>query len=204
RAPQLWEQALADPSAAAYLDELDATVTALRSRGADHQATASIPNDVATRVFASLTAEEGQIGPDELEVRRSSRRARRDAYAAAGAAILALATGVGLALTSIDTASGEGSVVASNPGLDFSTVSDLVGSTDRGRLSDPALLAGCLEANGLSPTTTLVGSGTVVLGGVDATVLITPGSRPGALMALAVGDSCGPGNADTISRTRIG
>ncbi|MGB7362715.1 MAG: hypothetical protein WA931_06715, partial [Rhodococcus sp. (in: high G+C Gram-positive bacteria)] len=41
RAPQLWEQALADPSAAAYLDELDATVTALRSRGADHQATAS-------------------------------------------------------------------------------------------------------------------------------------------------------------------
>jgi hypothetical protein len=50
----------------------------------------------------------------------------------------------------------------------------------------------------------VVGSGRVTLDGIEATLLVTAGTTPGSLVAVAVGDSCGPDDPDTVSRAEIG
>ncbi|KQU04577.1 hypothetical protein ASG56_14730 [Rhodococcus sp. Leaf7] len=193
---------LADSDASTYPAHLDATVEALRAHGADHDARADIPLDVSDRIVAALNAAP-LVATDQLAARRSRSRRHVTAFAAA-VAVVALGSGVGLAVAAQSNPGSNDTVVSAAPPLDDATVFSLVGSTDRGRLSDPELLAGCLEANGLPETTSLVGSGTVSVDGTDATLLIVGGGRPGSLIALAVGPSCGPGNADTVSRARIG
>ena len=199
-AARVRERVETDPEAAAYLADLDAVVDMMGARGADLSAGVPMPPHVVSRLHEVLAS----APRDELETRRSRRRARMPLVAAAAAIVALVGAGAGLALASMQTVGGNDQVVASPRPLDDRTVLSYVGSTDRGRFADPAVLAACLEANGISASATVVGSGPVTLDGTEATLLVTAGTTPGSLIAVAVGDSCGPNSPDTVSRADIG
>lgn len=199
-AARIRERVETDPEAAARLADLDAVVDMVRARGADLTAGVTMPPDVAARLQGALTG----VPRDELAARRSGRRTRIPIIAAAAAIVALVGAGAGLALASIETVGGGDQVIASARPLDDRTVLSVVGSVDRGRFVDAAVLAGCLEANGIPASATVVGSGPVTLDGIEATLLVTAGTTPGSLVAVAVGDSCGPDDPDTVSRAEIG
>ncbi|MBY6544483.1 hypothetical protein HQ332_10950 [Rhodococcus sp. BP-359] len=189
-----------DVEAAAYLADLDAVVEMVGARGADLTAGFPMPPSVAARLQEALA----DAPRDEVATRRAGRRARMPVVAAAAAITVLVGAAAALSLASIESSGDADDVVASDRLLDDRTVLSFVGSVDRGRFTDATVLAGCLEANGIPASATVVGSGPVTLDGTEATLLVTAGTTPGSLVAIAVGDACGPDDPDTVSRAEIG
>ncbi|MGN7132236.1 hypothetical protein ACTHQY_03060 [Rhodococcoides corynebacterioides] len=191
-AARLRPRILASRESREYLRSLDEVQRLLRERGTDLHAGAPIPPAVEEQLHAALAC-----AP-------STGLSRRHALGAAAAAV-ALVIGVGALATwwprgdpASTTVAAPGSVVTRTD------VATLIGRRDDGPLADPSTLAACLAANGVAADTRVLGSGPVTLDGREATLVVLPGTTPGALVALAVGPRCGPGFPDTVARADIG
>ncbi len=191
-AATLRRRVLASRESSEYLQSLDEVQRLLRERGTDLGAATPIPPAVEKRLHAAIAS-----AP-------AAGVARRHAIGAAAAAA-ALLVGVGAMVTWWPRAEPAPTTVAApESAVTRSDVATLIGRRDDGPLADPSTLAACLAANDVAADTRVLGSGPVTLDGRNATLLVLPGTEPGALVALAVGPRCGPGSPDTVARADIG
>lgn len=80
----------------------------------------------------------------------------------------------------------------------------VLGRHDLGPLSDEAVLAGCLQANGLPAATMVLRAAPVLLNGKQGILLLLPTGRAAVFSALVVGPECSAQNAATRSKVEIG
>ena len=216
-ASALWPRVRAEQSAGAVLAGLDATVRQLRA-AAEHPAAMPIPAGVAARIDAALAEQGAQpVAVTDLAAVRARRR-RRGAYA--GAALVAAAAAVAGAV-SLNAVLGSNAVPgtpqagapapsAAPPPLNLGSgglgpqALAVLGRHDLGPLSDEAVLAGCLQANGLPAATMVLGAAPVLLNGKQGILLLLPTGRAAVFTALVVGPECSAQNAATRSKVEIG
>lgn len=216
-ASALWPRVRAEQSAGAVLAGLDATVRQLRA-AAEHPAAMPIPAGVAARIDAALAEQGAQpVAVTDLAAVRARRR-RRGAYA--GAALVAAAAAVAGAV-SLNAVLGSNAVPgtpqagapapsAAPPPLNLGSgglgpqALAVLGRHDLGPLSDEAVLAGCLQANGLPAATMVLGAAPVLLTGKQGILLLLPTGRAAVFSALVVGPECSAQNAATRSKVEIG
>ena len=216
-ASALWPRVRAEQSAGAVLAGLDATVRQLRA-AAEHPAAMPIPAGVAARIDAALAEQGAQpVAVTDLAAVRARRR-RRGAYA--GAALVAAAAAVAGAV-SLNAVLGSNAVPgtpqagapapsAAPPPLNLGSgglgpqALAVLGRHDLGPLSDEAVLAGCLQANGLPAATMVLGAAPVLLNGKQGILLLLPTGRAAVFSALVVGPECSAQNAATRSKVEIG
>lgn len=195
---------------------IDATLRALRDEMASPR-TASSPGDEPTGVISLADAREA--------------RRRRNLGIAVAAAVLAAVVGGVVAVTTASRPTSDTSTVRADPssaagpssaaspssaaappaatGVTGSPVAllSVVGREDPtlGDPRDPASrLRGCLAANGVSGSVPVLGSGPVVLDGQRRTVVLLTTGVAGRFDALVVGEGCGPGRPEFVSRQTIG
>lgn len=216
-ASALWPRVRAEQSAVAVLAGLDATVRQLRA-AAEHPAAMPIPAGVAARIDAALAEQGAQpVAVTDLAAVRARRR-RRGAYA--GAALVAAAAAVAGAV-SLNAVLGSNAVPgtpqagapapsAAPPPLNLGSgglgpqALAVLGRHDLGPLSDEAVLAGCLQANGLPAATMVLRAAPVLLNGKQGILLLLPTGRAAVFSALVVGPECSAQNAATRSKVEIG
>ena len=221
-AAALWPRVRSDRDATAVLDALDTTVRQLRTTPAP---AVPIPAHVAARIDASLAAvtslPPAGAGDDVAAAR--VRRTRRGRYLGAG---LVAAAAAAAAVVSLSVALGPNDVAgtpqagppAAVPSAALPTPAPLdlgsgtvgpralavLGKQDLGPLSDKAVLAGCLRANGIPAGATLVGASPVLLDGRPGILLLLPSGRVAVFTALVVGPECSANNPATRSKVEIG
>ncbi|MGJ0118654.1 hypothetical protein ACQ7HM_05565 [Williamsia sp. MIQD14] len=221
----LWPRVRADPAARRILDALDATRADLASAPVADEAP---PAAVAAAIDATLTNLEQQSraprtpAQTEVESLADARARLRDAgrrrgllIALAAAAVISVVTLV----VAISTASmsSQGTVTNADPsptsvpsaGAAISPVALLSvlgrsGASFDGSPADAARLQRCLGANGVEPSTPVVGSGTLTVDGGPRTVVLLGTGQAGRFDALVVGTDCDTGRPSLISRQRIG
>lgn len=216
-ASALWPRVRAEQGAGAVLGALDATVRQLHA-AAEHPGAVPIPAGVAARIDAALAGQSPQpVAVTDLAAVRAHRR-RRGAYA--GAALVAAAAAVA-GVVSLNAALGSNTVAGtpqagapapSPPPLPLDLGSGALGSQalavvgrhDLGPLNDNAVLAGCLQANGIPAETAVIGASPVLLNGKQGILLLLPSGRAAVFTALVVGRECSAQNADTRSKVEIG
>jgi hypothetical protein len=195
-AARLWPVVQADPASRDVIASLDSVVSLLGARGRDLDTEAEMPDDVRARLDSTLAEA-------STPKRWFTTKAAAVSFAAAAAVVIV----AGAAGVYASTSSSEAPPVladGSSSGIDGALVSASIGRFDEGRLADPDLLRDCLQANGINPAMPLLGSSPITIDGRVATLLIVPGSVPPTLTALAVGDNCGAGSPDTVSRRDVG
>lgn len=227
---RLWPLVRRDPDAMKVIDALDSVTQHLRDIGQDLDGTAPVPPEVVERIDRLLDAPNAAVqnaappipnfsvtsaarGPDVARGRSDAvlpMRRRRVTIVlgiAAAAAVLAVAA-VGVSMSSLrgdaEPATAQQQLVLDTGEFDSGVAFAVIGRRDSGALSDPAVLASCLEANAFDPETTVLGSGSVEVDGREGTLLVLPGAAPSELVALAVGNDCGLGNPDLLTRRAIG
>ncbi|GGF91375.1 hypothetical protein GCM10007304_01680 [Rhodococcoides trifolii] len=195
-AARLWPVVRADPASREVIESLDDVVSLLAARGSDLDAGAEVPVWVRDRLDSTLT----RARPSSR--RFSSTHAMLSFAAAAAVVIVAAVVGIGTLTSAPDTppALAEGT----STGIEGTLVSGTIGRYDNGPFANPRVLRECLQANGIDPAATLLGSSSVTIDGRRATLLIVPGPVAPTLTALAVGDGCGAGTPDTVSRKDVG
>lgn len=212
-----------DPAAARVLAALDRVTADLRSVGADLTVRTPIPPEIAARISRSLARErerepETFTAPAENVVSLTSRRRIRRFVAGGG--ILAAAAAAVIAVVLIMPVGGHNDTppaaqqaapptptdtpIDMSAGLNAGQIMTLIGSTELGPLTEPAILAGCLTANGIDAQRPILGSKEVHIDGRDGVLLILAGPQPPKLTALVVGGDCADGNADTIATRDLG
>ncbi|MGU3436288.1 hypothetical protein ACNHUS_25120 [Actinomycetes bacterium M1A6_2h] len=195
-AARLWPVVRDDPASCEVIASLDDVVSLLGARGRDLDTEAQMPDWVRSRLDSTLR----EATPPS---RWFATKAATMTYAAAAAVVIVAAViGVGMLTSESDTPP----VLAdgSSEGIDGTLVSASIGRFDDGPFADPQMLRECLQANGISPTAALLGSSPITIDGRRATLLIVPGPVAPTLTALAVGDDCGTGSPDTVSRKDVG
>ncbi|MFC4603837.1 hypothetical protein [Rhodococcus kronopolitis] len=206
-----------DPEAQRVLAALDSVRGQLGALRTSDVPPPPAPPDVVARIEAALAAE-GAAAPATVSplAGRTARRRRPVRLLAAAAAVAVVAAGALFALTRADetrpatptvalhapTPSGTGVDLGSD--LNPATVLGLLGSTDLGPLSVPEARDGCLRANGVDPTTPLLGSGPVRLRGVPGLLMLFPGAQLPQITALVVGMGCTDSDPATLARADIG
>ncbi|MGU3291247.1 anti-sigma factor family protein [Williamsia sp. M5A3_1d] len=229
-AAALWPRVRADPAARRVLDALDATRADL---AAVPVADEPPPAAVSAAIEATLAGLDGEQGASasaprtepEVESLADARARRRDAgrrrgllIALAAAAVISVVTLV----VAISTASmsSQGTVTNAEPsstptssgdrtGADTSPVALLsvlgrTGASFDDGPADTARLQRCLSANGVSPSTPVLGSGTLTVDGGRRTVVLLGTGQAGRFDALVVGTDCDTGRPSLISRQQIG
>lgn len=203
-----------DPDAQATLAALDRVRADLGALRTDPAPAPPAPEDVITRLHAAL-------GTDVAGEDRSSTAAPeprrlhpvRVAAAAAAALVVFAAGAIGISrLASEDPGTAPGPTVLADPAatvqlgdeLRPDTALTVLGHSELGGLSDPGKRSECLRANGIDPSTTLLGSGPVRLRGATGVLLLFAGPRPPQITALVVRSTCSATDPATVARTDIG
>lgn len=214
-----------DPDARAVLLALDATVADLAALRVGPVAV-SVPDNVAVRLDAALAqlSAHPMTRPATIRPARSvippstvldlpaahhadaGRRRWPGARALAVAAVVAGVVLVGEVLGGASTTSGTAVTAALDlgGGQPGGTLLASLGRTDLGPLRDPAVLAGCLAANGVAEGTALLGSAQVLLRGEPGTLLLFTTGTAGSFTALVVGPACSVTNPAQLANQRIG
>ncbi|MFZ2177617.1 MAG: hypothetical protein WAW17_27035 [Rhodococcus sp. (in: high G+C Gram-positive bacteria)] len=201
---RLWPLVHRDPRAMDTIAALDKVTDQLRALGRDHSVETPIPPDVAARINSALA----ESAAPEYAAAPLGRR-KRWAAVAAGTCAAAAALVVALAVV---TPNDQEPLETDTPAtaldlggeLERGQVLTLIGSTELGPLTDPGILAECLQANGIEESRTLLGSGEVRLDGVPGVLLLFAGPRPPQITALVVGTDCRAGNPATLTVDEIG
>lgn len=218
---RLWPRVRRDPDAMHVIEQLDAITMELSELGTDETVESPMPDAVASRMDAALAAaSSGATSSDDNVIRFPRRRrawAATAAVTAAAAAIAVVAAAVVLPAASTDNESSDtGSVALPSstsepaPELDFTgepepgRMMTLIGSRNLGPLDEAASLSDCLQANGIDESRPILGSGQVRVEGREGTAILLAGPHPPTITALVVGNECGAGNPDLISRNDIG
>ncbi|MCX6469470.1 MAG: hypothetical protein NTW76_09175 [Corynebacteriales bacterium] len=233
-AAALWPRVRADPAARRVLDALDATRADLASAPVADEPPPAAVGAAIEATLASLegrsTATEGDAATDgEVESLADARARLRDAgrrrgllIALAAAAVISVVTLV----VAISTASmsSQGTVTNAEPSVTSPQLAPTSsGDTARTATSPVALLSvlgrsgasfdgptdaarlrRCLSANGVAPSTPVLGSGTLTVDGGRRTVVLLGTGQAGRFDALVVGTDCDTGRPALISRQRIG
>ncbi|MGZ4542210.1 MAG: hypothetical protein ACXVXI_03585 [Mycobacteriaceae bacterium] len=231
-AARLSPLANADRDASLVLDALDATVRQLKEQAA-HTPSVPVPAGVASRIDDALAAQPLPTRQPRPPTNVAAARARRHrtsylgigvlAAAAAAAGVFALSVGLGSHdLSGTPRADGPqaparaGAAPSTAMSSTTATPLDLgsgapgpkaltaIGKEDLGPLSDKAALDGCLQANGIAPTSQVIGASQVTLNGQRGILLLLPTGRAAMFTALVVGPECSAQNAATRSRVEIG
>lgn len=212
-----WPVVSADPRASAVLHALDAAVTdaAQLRTGRAEAPSVPMPAHVATRLADALAAAEPPVARPTRS-RREVHRAAAHPHRRPGWPLLPGALAVAAALVVVFVLPSqflaprtvEGSAQAQplqvvDGQLGTAVVASL-GARDLGPLQDPAVLAGCLRANGVAPSAPLLGASEVVLGGRAGVLLLLPAASPGVITAVVVGPGCSAGDAALLTRQQIG
>lgn len=211
---RLWPLVHRDPRAMDTIAALDKVTDQLRALGRDHSVETPIPPDVAARINSAL-AESAALEYAAPEYAAPEYGAaplgRRKRWAAVAAGTCAAAAAVVVALAVVtpndqEPLETDTPATALNLGgeLERGQVLTLIGSTELGPLTDPGILAECLQANGIEGSRTLLGSGEVRLDGVPGVLLLFAGPRPPQITALVVGTDCRAGNPATLTIDEIG
>ncbi|MFD4369301.1 hypothetical protein [Rhodococcus sp. NPDC058521] len=213
---RLWPRVREDREAMRIIQSLDAVERRLSDLGDDHTVESPIPTHVASRIDAALLSASTSADGDSGNVIRFPRRRRAWALTAAGAATAA-AVAVVIAVMVIpkppeheETIAQPSSTSEHTIDLDFTAEPEpgkmmaLVGSRNLGPLENPETLADCLQANGIDRSKPVLGSGQVQVRGQSGTALLLAGPQPPQITALVVGNGCGAGSPETISRDDIG
>lgn len=225
-AAQLWPLARADPDASRVLAALDATVAQLHVHA---QLGPAVPPPAAVdaRIAAALAQQQAFHRPATAvtsfavaKARRAGRSNRATTYAgavalvaAAAAAVFALTTGLGpqqvtgtpqAAAPSTPAPSVARAPLDLGPGTPGPQALAALGRRELGPLSDKATLAGCLQANGLSPSAQIIGASPVTLDGKPGVLLLLPTTQAAVFTALVVGPDCSAQTPATRSRVEIG
>lgn len=210
-AASLWPRVRLDPDATRVLTALDATVDQL---GTVALPAVPIPAHVAQRIDASLADLTGQPPPVRDLAAARARRSRRGVYVGAGLLAAAAVAGAVSLSAVLGAHSVPGTPQAAAPtappvlelgsGAPGPQVLAVLGRQDRGPLSEDAVLAGCLQANGIPPTTPVLGSSEVRLNGRQGILLLLPSGRAAVFTALVVGPQCSAQDAATQSKVEIG
>lgn len=217
---RLWPRVREDRDAMRIIQGLDAVQRRLSDLGDDHTVESPIPTHVASRIDAALLSASASGSAsadwDSDNVIRFPRRRRAWALTAAGAATAAAVAVVIAVVVIPKTPEREETIAQPSPtsehttDLDFTTEPEpgkmmtLVGSRNLGPLENPDTLADCLQANGIDRSKPVLGSGQVQVRGQSGTALLLAGPQPPQITALVVGNGCGAGSPDTISRDDIG
>ncbi|RSM84516.1 hypothetical protein DMH04_20520 [Kibdelosporangium aridum] len=210
QAEQLWPQVNADPEAREILAALEATQADLREFA--NVPAPPMPANFAARLDAAIAAEsqaratQTQTAPPPPQpapvVSLDAARKRRNQRLGIGIGIFAAAAAaVGITFAALPSGTGDGGAppVAQGP-LNFPSESigpeqlqAAKGGTDYGPFSDKAKLAGCFQANGISPNAEPVGVKQVTVDGKQGTLFVLASTPPGTFRLLTVGQDCGPG-----------
>lgn len=209
-----------DPEAQRVLAALDSVRGQLGALRTTDTTPPPAPPEVVARIEAALAAEvAGAAAPAAVSALagRTERRRRPVRLLAAAAAVAVVAAGALFALTQPDDETGPATpaVALDSPAPSATSVdlgSDLqptvalglLGRTDLGPLSAPGARDGCLRANGVDPTTPLLGSGPVRLRGVPGLLMLFPGAQVPQITALVVGSGCTDSDPATLARADIG
>ncbi|MGW0174143.1 hypothetical protein ACWDUM_09860 [Rhodococcus sp. NPDC003322] len=203
-----------DPEARATLTALDRVRAELGALRTDPAPAPPAPDDVIARLHAALDDATAAGDPASTVAPRTRRFDPVRVAAAAAAALVVFAAGtIGfsrIVADDPDTAPGT-TALADPPGtvqlgddLRPDTALAMLGHTALGSLSDPGQRAECLRANGIDPTTALLGSGPVRLRGAAGVLLLFAGPRPPQITALVVRSSCSADDPATLARADIG
>lgn len=199
-------QVLADPDSIAIWNALEATTDQLGGAPTESEA---LPDFAQARLDATLNSLFGEHIPDPVEPPTPIWRRRSGVVT--GLAAAAAVAGIALATTFAFTGSspqpsvaqnGPAAATTSTPGE--ATLLAALGRSDAGAFTDVAARDRCLAANGVLPTTQIVGTASIDAGGDPAVVILLTTGTIGRLDALVVGVGCDTGNPATISRTTIG
>lgn len=207
-----------DPEAQRVLSALDSVREQLGALRTSDATPPPAPPEVVARIEAALAAE-GAAAPAAVTAPagRTVRRRRPARLLAAAAAVAVVAAGALFAVTRPDDETGPATpaVALDSPtppatsvdlGSDLQPAAalGLLGRTDLGPLSAPGARDGCLRANGVDPTTPLLGSGPVRLRGVPGLLVLFPGAQVPQITALVVGSGCTDSDPATLARADIG
>ena len=225
-AGELGRRVLTDPGAQAVLRALDATVADLAVLRSEPVAV-RLPADVAARLDAALAAAgppatrpgpatappppAPPAPPAPVLDLAAARRARVGRRGRLGAGVLAAAAAVAavVVLGGLPGAGATSGTATAQPvdlgnGALGRTVLASLGTSDLGPLRDPAVLAGCLTANGVRPGAPVLGSTQVVLRGQPGTLLLLAAGKVGVFTALVVGPGCSAGDPALLVAQQIG
>jgi hypothetical protein len=225
RAAEVRAAALADPRSAAILAALAATRAELAGLPAP-----AVPVHVAGRWAAALEAEAGHgpvgeqttssatsdrtnraAGSDRPDIHRSDpapgrdrpppSRRHRPRPALVAAAVLAVLVAAGVLWARPDR-------LPSLDRVDLAAAGRAaVGTTDVGRLADPARRAGCLQAvapPGVRPDAPLLGGRRVQVDGGAAVLLVLATGELGTFHAVVVDPACGPEGGTLLGSDVVG
>ena len=212
-ASELWPEVRRDADAMRTLQALDRVSDELRALGRDHSVATTIPRDVAARLDQILDLPGGGPVRPVATVHQLSSRRRWGRVGGAAAALVAAAA-VLVAVVILRAPESDTPVQAQPTPQPTQTVDlgdDLAVASLRsviGRHDVPAPLtenlAGCLTANGLSPTQPVLGSAPVRFRGQDAVLLLVPGTPPPTIKAIVVGTGCRETDAAQLAVRQIG
>jgi hypothetical protein len=197
-------EVLANPDSMAVWNALDATTRELASIPTVDEPLPAYAKDMVDRTLQSILgvrpAEKSSVTP--LRPRRGRMLA---AVGAAAAAIAAVAVATTFAFSDESAPpTAEREVPASITVPTDATLLSALGHSDTAAFADTARRDRCLAANEVSPTTPVLGTGSIEVGGGPAVVILLGTGKAGRLDALVVGADCDAANPATLSRTTIG
>lgn len=197
---------LADPDSMAIWNALEATRDQLSGAPAGSE---PLPDFAQAKLDATLNSLGGEHVHEPAEPPTPIWRRRSGVLMGltAAAAVAGIAVATTFAFT--DTSAGP-SVAQDGPAGPAgstpaeATLLSALGRSDAGAFTDVATRDRCLAANGVLPTTQVVGTASIDAGGDPAVVILLTTGTIGRFDALVVGTGCDTGNPATISRTTIG
>ncbi|MCL2534825.1 MAG: hypothetical protein FWE39_11705 [Nocardiaceae bacterium] len=218
---RLWPLVRQDPDALEVLRALDAVSARLSEAGRDLEVGTPIPPEVAARINSALELQDSGSTGTVASLSDAASRRRMRTWLAVAAASTAAAVGLVFALINLDGSGSTTPTMLATPtstpatqvadlgdDLDGGQVLALVrgvkGGADIGRLADLDVRGACLEANGIAPSTPVLGTRGVQFRGVHAVVMLIAGPRPPALTALVVGTGCDAAMPELLAQTEIG
>lgn len=209
-AEHVWARIDDDPSAREILAALDRTLADIGSAPLE---SVPVPASVHARTedtLASIRAEVTTANGGNIvglaDTRKQGRARRWALVGMAGAAAIAAVLAISLGITrdpgvAPDLQAGP-TTTLDGPGR--ATALSYLGRSDHAPFGSEAALRACTGANGVAPTTPVLGSGPVAIDGRDGIVILLGTGVAGRFEALVVGTDCAADRPSTISRTIIG
>jgi len=222
---ELWPRVRADPEAMRVVVALDATRSDLASAELVDEppppaVAAAIESTLAT--IRAETAEPSGAAArvesieDVRDRHRDARRRRGMVVASIAAGIIAVVSLVVAVLAASMSSQGDTeraddttapvSTTVGSAEVPVGALLSVVGRDDAAFTGQngPGRLQRCLSANGVAPTTAVVGSGPLTSGGGSAVVILLSTGVAGRFDALVVAPSCDTGTPATLSRRTLG
>lgn len=197
---------LADPDSMAIWNALEATRDQLGGAPAGSE---PLPDFAQAKIDATLNSLFGEHDPEPAEPPIPMWRRRSGIVT--GLAVAAAVAGIAVATTFAFTGKSPQPAVAQNGPTPTvvstpaeATLLAALGRSDSGAFPDVAARDRCLAANGVAPSTQILGMASIDGGGAPAVAILLTTGTIGTFDALVVGTGCDADNPATISRTTIG